>query len=337
MHNPILSTCIPCYKRIQYVRNTLRSIYKENSDVPLSDYEVVISDNDSDHEVKQLLSEFRYDNLFYYATDCEGFTNSYHVLTYGRGSLLKLHNSQVLFRKGTLRFLIEEAKYSLHNKPLIFYTNGFLYKNKSESFNSFDSFFKGLNYWPSWSNGFSIWKEDFEKIGEVSLDLLFPHTSLFITQHNKQSYVINDNYLFETQRVKGRSGHNKFEAFTIHFPALIDVCYKKGWITKRTKIDIFNDMLKVFLPILLFNKYIARVERFDITGYRTNIKKYFPRHAFAVSILFITLFPIRLIMRRVNLLIAENQPIITLRGEVIQNDVIILFKNAELLEERRAA
>ena len=56
MNDPIVSICIPCYKRIQYVRNTLRSIYEENSDVPLSDYEVVISDNDSDHEVKQLLA-----------------------------------------------------------------------------------------------------------------------------------------------------------------------------------------------------------------------------------------------------------------------------------------
>lgn len=335
MHNPILSICIPCYKRIQYVRNTLRSIYEENSDVPLSDYEVVISDNDSDHEVKQLLLEFRYDNLFYYATDCEGFMNSYHVLKYGRGGLLKLHNSQVLFRKGTLRFLVEEAKYCLKYKFSFFYTNGFLYKNKSKFYPSFDSFFNGLSYWPSWSNGFSIWKEDFEKIREVSLAPLFLHTSLFITQHNKQSYVINDNYLFETQRVKGRSGHNKFEAFTIHFPVLVNDCYKNGWITKRTKI-ILNDILKEFLPILLFNKYIARVERFDITGYRSNIKKYFPRHAFATTILYITLVPFKLIMRSVNLLKVENKPVIVLRG-VIQYNVIILFKKAVLLEERRAA
>ena len=300
MNNPIVSICIPCYKRIQYVRNTLRSIYEENLDVQLSDYEVVISDNDSDHEVKQLLAEFKYDNLFYYATDCEGFMNSYHVLTYGRGSLLKLHNSQVLFRKGTLRFLIEEAKYSFQNKPLIFYTNGFLYKNKSESFNSFDSFFNGLSYWPSWSNGFSIWKEDFDKLVGVSLNPLFPHTSLFITQHDKQSYVLNDKHWFETQRVKGRSGHNKFEAFTIHFPSLVEECYINGWITQKTKQRIFDDILKEFLPILLFNKYIARIENFDITGYKTNIKKYFQRHAFIVSILYVPIVPFKLLVRKLN-------------------------------------
>ena len=299
MNQPVVSICIPCYKRVQYVRNTLKSIFEVNSDVPLADYEVVISDNDSDQEVKQLLSEFAYCNLFYYTTDCEGFMNSYHVLTYGRGCLLKLHNSQVLFRKGALRYLIEEAKYCVQNRVPIFYTNGFLYKNMSEVCPSFDTFFKGLSYWPSWSNGFSIWKEEFDKLGEVTLDTLFPHTSLFITQHDKETYVINDNYLFETQRVKGRSGHNKFEAFAIHFPALVDECYKKGWITLQTKKDILDAILKEFLPILLFNKYIARIENFDISGYRTNIRKYFPRHAFAISLLYVLLVPFKLIKRKI--------------------------------------
>lgn len=302
MHNPILSICIPCYKRIQYVRNTLKSIYEENSDVPLSDYEVVISDNDPDHEVKHLLSEFKYENLSYYATDCEGFMNSYHVLTYGRGSLLKLHNSQVLFRKGILRSLIEEAKSNSKNRSLIFYTNGFLYKRTSITCPTFDTFFKALSYWPSWSNGFSIWKEDLDKLGEVSLNPLFPHTSLFITQHDKQSYLLNDKRWFETQRVKGRSGHNKFEAFTIHFPSLVDDCYKNGWITQQTKIKILDNILKEFLPILLFNKYVARIENFDITGYKTNIKKYFPSHAFIISILYVPLVPFKLLVRKLNLI-----------------------------------
>lgn len=299
MRNPIVSICIPCYKRIQYVRNTLKSIYEENSDVPLTDYEVVVSDNDSGHEVKRLLSEFSYDNLFYYATDCEGFMNSYHVLTYGKGKLLKLHNSQVLFRKGTLRLLIDEAKECSINQSLIFYTNGFLYRNTSVNCQTFDSFFKGLSYWPSWSNGFSIWKEDFDKLGMVSLNQLFPHTSLFITQHDKQSYVINDQHWFETQRVKGRSGHNKFEAFTIHFPSIVEECYTNGWITQQTKNEILDALLKEFLPILLFNKYIARIENFDISGYRTNIRKYFPRHAFAISLLYVLLVPFKLIKRKI--------------------------------------
>ena len=68
-------------------------------------------------------------NLFYYHADCEGFLNSYHVLTYAKGKLLKLHNSQNLFQKGALKHLIEEVLQEKMNKTLMFHTNGFLGKN----------------------------------------------------------------------------------------------------------------------------------------------------------------------------------------------------------------
>lgn len=44
--SPLISICIPCYKRVDYVINTLNSIYRDNSDVSLDLYEVIISDND---------------------------------------------------------------------------------------------------------------------------------------------------------------------------------------------------------------------------------------------------------------------------------------------------
>lgn len=42
----LLSICIPCYGRVEYVRKTLKSIFIDNADVPLEKYEVIISDND---------------------------------------------------------------------------------------------------------------------------------------------------------------------------------------------------------------------------------------------------------------------------------------------------
>ena len=38
---PVLSICIPCYKRINQVRNTLNSIYEANSEISMDDYEVI--------------------------------------------------------------------------------------------------------------------------------------------------------------------------------------------------------------------------------------------------------------------------------------------------------
>lgn len=120
MKEPIVSICLPCYGRVEYVRRTLKSIYEYNSDVSLDDYEIVISDNDPKQNIRSLVSEFNFPNIHYHYTECEGFMNSYYVLTYAHGKLLKLHNSQVLFRKGVLAELINEVKVNLVKKPLIF-------------------------------------------------------------------------------------------------------------------------------------------------------------------------------------------------------------------------
>ena len=57
-----------------------------------------------------------------------------------------------------------------------------------------------LSYWSSSSNGFCIWKDEFDKIGEIKLNPLFPHTSLFLTQHCLGKYIINDEYLFDENK-----------------------------------------------------------------------------------------------------------------------------------------
>ena len=296
---PILSICLPCFGRVDYVRNTLKSIYVDNSDVPLEKFEVVISDNDPDKEVSSLMREFPYSNLHYHYSDCEGFLNSYYVLTYGNGDLLKLHNSQVLFRRGSLRAIINEVEKVKDSKPLIFYSNGLLNSYSSKMYHSFDDYYNHLSYWPSWSNGFSIWKEDYDKLISPKLNKLFPHVSLFNTQHDKTTFILNDIHLFDTQRVRGRKGHNKFEAFTIEYPSLVDECCKKGWISKDTEKIIFNDILTEYLPTLLFNKYIARIEFYDISGYKTNIKKYFPAGAYWKAWMYVLAVPFKMVIRRV--------------------------------------
>ena len=58
--SPLISICIPCYKRVDYVINTLNSIYRDNSDVSLDLYEVIISDNDPQKEVLSIIDQFNY-------------------------------------------------------------------------------------------------------------------------------------------------------------------------------------------------------------------------------------------------------------------------------------
>lgn len=299
--SPLVSVCIPCFGRVDYVRNTLNSIYKDNSDVSLNDYEVVISDNDPCRAVEQLCNEFKFPNLRYYHTDCEGFMNSYYVLTYGVGKFLKLHNSQTLFKKGSLLRLIDEVRRCEGDRTIIFYTNGLLNFNGSQKYEKFEDFMMALGYWSSWSNGFNIWKEDFDNIGRISLNKLFPHTSLFLTQYSAKSYCINNEKWFLVQRVKKRGGHNKFEAFSVEYPSLIEQSYQKGHISKKCMKRIFNGIMMEFFPSLLFNKYIARIEAFEITGFYKNIKVYFPWYAYWLSWLLVLTIPVRMMKRKLNI------------------------------------
>ena len=54
MKNPIISICIPAYKRIDYLKRLLCSIEIQK----FKDYEVIISDDSNDHSVAALLKEF---------------------------------------------------------------------------------------------------------------------------------------------------------------------------------------------------------------------------------------------------------------------------------------
>lgn len=296
----LVSICIPCYKRIQHVRNTLKSIYIDNSDVLVSEYEVVITDNDPDMEIKTVVEEFSsYPNLKYIPTQCEGFMNSYHALLNGSGDLLKLHNSQNKICKGMLARIVEQASQYIKEKPLIFHTNGFLNNFNLYEYKVFDIFMSNLSYWSSWSGGMTIWKDDFEKIGKIDINPLFPHTSVFITQYYKSKFVIDDRIFYEIQRVERRGDHNKFEAFTVHFPSLIFKCNTDGVISNICKDKIFQALYVDYIPTLLFNKYIARIEAFDAYGFRKNCQKYFPKGAFWISWLNVPLVPLRMLKRRI--------------------------------------
>ena len=296
-----VSICIPCFKRLEQVRNTLKSIYEDNAEVSLDDYEVVITDNDPDTELNIVMNEFKtYPNFLYVPTRCEGFMNSYHALKNGRGNFLKLHNSQNMIRKGMLAEIVAQAKKYVGMKPLIFHTNGFLFKHDIREYSDFNRYMEALSYWSSWSGGMTIWREDFERLGEIEMDPLFPHTSVFLSQFNKSLFVIDDRVMYDVQRVAKRGGHNKFEAFTVHYPSLITKCCEDNHISIICKKRILTVLYKEYIPTLLFNKYIARIETFDANGFKENCKKYFPRGAYWIAWLNVFMVPFRMIKRRRN-------------------------------------
>lgn len=304
---PLLSICIPCFKRLEYLRKTLDSIYEINSDVPLDEYEVIVSDNDPDEELSVLQQEYKQLNFKYKATICEGFMNSFYSLTYGTGEYLLLHNSQELFKKGALKYILDLLK--CNKDKFIFFSSGFLLNGRNRFYKDFDFFMKDVSYWSSWSNAFGIWKKDFEQVeNNTKLSKLFPQTSLFLTQSNHKGYLICDTPLFDTQFVAGRSGHNKFHAFSFEYPSLIDESCKNGNISRETRNRILHDILFGYLPLLYFNVKIARRESWSSDGFEKDIKRYYPKGGIWIVRILSLISPFRAILRKIrrNKLVASS-------------------------------
>ena len=287
---------------MEYLRKTLDSIYGDNKDVLLSEYEVIVSDNDVEGELSVLQKEYQQMNFHYYKTQCDGFLNSYYTLTYAHGEYLLLHNSQEIFQKDALRYIIEMVK---NNRgKYMFFTSGFLLNGRNKVYQDFDSFMKGISYWSSWSNAFGIWNADFNKIkGTISLNKLFPHTSLLLTQHFHKTYIVCDVPLFETQFVKGRSGHNKFHAFSYEYPSLIDRTYKQGFITKKTRNKILNDILYDYLPLLYFNVKLAKRESWSSDGFEKDLTTYYHKRSLTLIKLLSIISPVKAYMRKIRRII----------------------------------
>lgn len=300
MSNPLLSICIPAFGRRELLKNTIISIYKGLESAEIYDFEVIVSENDSTRQLESLLKEFNYPNLKYFYTECEGFLNSFYVLTYATGQFLLLHNSQELFCDNSLKTILEVIKNNEVDRPLISFTSGFLLNGKTRSYDDFNKFMSDLSYWSSWSNSFSIWKDDFDVVKDnVDLNYLFPHTSIFVTQCEKSKFMIVDEILFQTQFVPKRGGHNKFHAFSVEFPSIMEKLKNSGALSEKVYNHILNTIFSDFLPSLYFNVKICGIESFESDGFEDDLKVYFPNKSYYLIVFLSLLSPVKKIFAKI--------------------------------------
>jgi hypothetical protein len=237
-----LSICIPTNGRLDILKNTLDSIFK-NGIQSYDDFEVILSDNSDNCDLELMVKEFygQFPNLIYSKSNCFGFLNSINALKIANGEFLKLHNNYTMFTSSGLSDLIAFIKNENQNKSLTYFRN--TGKKGIQYFNSFNDFFYDLSYWNSWSTGISIWREDFIKISNGDFNRMFPHVSLLIYQNSKKKYIINDFLYFVNQDVPGKGGYNLFRTFSIDYLDLMKLALDSSFITKKTYIKIKKDLL----------------------------------------------------------------------------------------------
>ena len=164
MSNPIVSLCMPTNGVVEWVFPVLDSIYKQGCDN--NEFEIIITDNGTNKEFKDKIKTYnqQHFNLHYFETDALPFINEIESYKRAEGQLIKFVNHRTLLVNGALKQFINLAKNNINTKPVIYFANGMLKKEKKiYEYESFDQFVKNLSYWSSWSTGMTIWKEDFDK------------------------------------------------------------------------------------------------------------------------------------------------------------------------------
>ena len=242
---PLLSICIPTYKRAYLVDQLLQSIYRQNCDRTL--FEVCITDNsDTDETQKLICDKYQcYENLHYKRVLCKGFMNSIEALKYGNGIFIKLQNDYSLFREGSLQKLINQVKANLGEKPLTFYTlRG---KAPNRNYTSFDDFMQAINYLSTWSTSFAVWKEDLDRILKTGIEpnAMYPHTTILFCEHFKKSFLVDDTLYFENVDPKKKGGYNLVDNFVRIYLTMVRAdLLEVGLISRKTYKVIEREIIR---------------------------------------------------------------------------------------------
>lgn len=256
---PILSLCIPTNGVVEWVFPVLDSIYSQDCDC--NDFEVILTDNGNNKEFKEKINNYRkqYSNLYYFETKALGFLNEIESYKCAKGQLIKFVNHRTCLAKGTLQFLINLSKKNINEKPILYFTNGVLKKEKkSYEYNNFDKFIRDLSYWSSCSTGMAIWKEDFLKLPKDinKFNELFPHTTVLFAERSRDKYIIDNTVIFNEipQGKKPKGNYDLFHAFGVEYPALILDLYRSNSITVGTFKSVLDNNLNfiVYLYWLYF-------------------------------------------------------------------------------------
>lgn len=245
----LLSICIPTKNRINYLKRTIQSIIDDDVDPSL--YEIVISDNSDNDEVKEYIETLsdKKIKIIFFKNELKGFYNSVKALSFGTGDFLKLHNDYSMFSKGSFKYLVELVESNNTAKPIIFFSNGEL-KSKEilTEVKSFNEFIASTSYLNTWSSAFSIWKSDFinTKHDIHSVDSMFPHTSI-IFNCVKNEYIICNKKIMENISVEKKGGYNIFYNFCVIYLEMLQKQVDSNKLKAKVFDRLKSDMLLNFI------------------------------------------------------------------------------------------
>ena len=167
MKRPLLSICIPTRNRSPLLSKMLENIVSLPTFLGSDEIEVVISDNASDDDTREVAMR----HVEKFPGKVRYFCNSENVLddnfrialTRGEGEYLKLANDTLLFTDDGLKTMLETVRAHLEDRPLIYF------RSLAGDFapcrcKSLDELLRRVGVYITWIAEYGIWRDDFAAI-----------------------------------------------------------------------------------------------------------------------------------------------------------------------------
>ena len=253
-NNPLLSICIPTFNRAGYLESTLRSIVSQCRFQETNDVEIVISDNCSDDDTQNIALAFvkAYgEKVRYFRNDKNiADANFERVLSYGKGTFLKLNNDNLKHRENSLNIIIQAIIENKENKNVLFFSNGVLSLKENIICDSLDSFVDIVSFYSTWIGAFGLWKESFKTLNDFNRYsyLQLPQVDVLCRLINSHAKVfVNDDRIFISVTTPNKGGYDFIKVFMDNYLFILNECVNNKSLNEKTYVSEKRKLLLRFL------------------------------------------------------------------------------------------
>ncbi len=272
---PILSICIPTFNRAGYLDKCLKSIFDQAGND--SNIEVVVSDNDSDDNTKEIVDKYmvKYNNLKYLKNKVNigADKNILVALSNSKGRFATPHGDDDYFAPNSI-YKLAGNLYKNSNCGLFYIFNTGTSSEKLDV--GMDNFIKDTSFNCTFISGIIFKKNDFdnienkEKYIDSGLNQLYLQLSLL---SKNESYCILHDYFFNDLGSHNPYGYNFGEIFIQNY---LEILYY------FTKYDLENETIRAEKKKLIEGMILPWCRKIrdediklDISDINEYIKKYY--------------------------------------------------------------
>lgn len=259
MEYPLLSICIPTYNRADVLKQCLTKYTSEKIFLETDLIEIIISDNCSTDNTKEICSEFtnRFPNKVKYYRNAKNILdkNFTKVLSYSKGLFSKLNNDYLYFKSGQLEKFIN---YLLHDKDtnMIFLLSS--KKNYIKDVNGFNHLLNYITYNVTFIGGMCFKTSVYKRINDPSeySELNFCQVGICAKILSyKQKGKVYAWSVFESIKVPNKGGYNFPKVFCANFLTLLNILKLQNLITCKVYDKTKKELLVKHINRFVFKSY----------------------------------------------------------------------------------